>query len=368
MSDFDTEIGKRVRDLRERLGITQEELAENAGFPAAQTISEIEKGKRKIKLSELSELAKSLHVDSNDIIYELEKQNSEIIWRERTKSNDEEIEANFIHYLKRYKHLEEITEFYPQRDLTSVIIDDSYLDYNNVRDLAIKIRDDLNLGKIPARNLFEVLDEEFGIKFWFDELSDIGSGASVCGDFGFGILLNRDEAPWRINFTLAHELFHLITPNVVEISDKNITPCKLANVFASNLLLPHDQIIGELERLGENDDIYRFLVDISRKFKVSTSALLYRLIYIKEINIDKDQVEKILNDEEFRNIDKQSILGRWYHLPEFPERFVRLAFKALVMGRISRNKLSNYFRVPLSELNYKFREYGYNEEEHFEIA
>ena len=43
--------------------MTQQELAERAGFSAHQIVSQIERGQRELKASELFRIARVLHVD-----------------------------------------------------------------------------------------------------------------------------------------------------------------------------------------------------------------------------------------------------------------------------------------------------------------
>ena len=54
-------LGKRIREARERLGMTQEELAEKLN-KAQNAISSYENGTRAIRISELPDLANALEV------------------------------------------------------------------------------------------------------------------------------------------------------------------------------------------------------------------------------------------------------------------------------------------------------------------
>lgn len=54
-------FGKRVRTLREAKGVSQEELAENAGLDRTY-ISSVERGKRNISLLNIERIAKALAV------------------------------------------------------------------------------------------------------------------------------------------------------------------------------------------------------------------------------------------------------------------------------------------------------------------
>ena len=61
-------LAQRLREARERLDLTQKELAEAAGFPDHQIVSQIEKGERDIKAWELATLASALSVNIQDLL------------------------------------------------------------------------------------------------------------------------------------------------------------------------------------------------------------------------------------------------------------------------------------------------------------
>lgn len=55
------EIGRRIRDAREKEGLTQGELAHKLGYSSPTAISLIESGERKIRIDDLELVAKTLH-------------------------------------------------------------------------------------------------------------------------------------------------------------------------------------------------------------------------------------------------------------------------------------------------------------------
>jgi len=63
-------LGQQIRASRERLGLSQRQLAELVGIPAHQTISQIEKGTRGVKVWELATLAKILRIDISTFVLE----------------------------------------------------------------------------------------------------------------------------------------------------------------------------------------------------------------------------------------------------------------------------------------------------------
>lgn len=63
-------FGERVKFYREKIGMTQEELAERMGYKHKSSITKIEKGIHDAPLSKVAELAKVLGVSVNDLMGE----------------------------------------------------------------------------------------------------------------------------------------------------------------------------------------------------------------------------------------------------------------------------------------------------------
>ncbi len=70
MADKDlAHFGKRVRTLRERLGLSQEELADKAGIHRTY-IGGVERGERNLGLKNVFRIAKALGVTVTDLFTE----------------------------------------------------------------------------------------------------------------------------------------------------------------------------------------------------------------------------------------------------------------------------------------------------------
>lgn len=67
MTDIRVQFGKRLRQLREAKGWTQEELADKAGMHFTY-IGQIERGVRNPSLVNLERLAKALKVDAGKLL------------------------------------------------------------------------------------------------------------------------------------------------------------------------------------------------------------------------------------------------------------------------------------------------------------
>ena len=209
-------------------------------------------------------------------------------------------------------------------------------------------------------SLAEALQERFGVKLFLDDLEGGGSAAYVRTDSDAAVLLNRHEAPWRQRYSLAHELFHLVTWDAVMDSwpRGNRRPTwpdrveKLANVFASALLLPGDDLRAEFQSRFEGREASNLeVINMARAYGVSTEALLWRL---RSLDLMTEQaVRERLDDVSFRRMDRASMPKHWTEPPpDLPDRFVRLVALAYRMGDLSRSVAAKYLERNPGELCY----------------
>lgn len=360
-------LANRIRASRERLRMTQDQLAAKSGVGSHQTISQIETGEREIKAWELAKLATVLCIDFNALISasgNLTERHPKLLWRERPDDGAEQREACFLERCRQFRQLELATGLadipkLPQA--TDVKLAD--MTFSDVERLSQETAKSLALGAKPATSLIRVLEETYKVKIWYEDLQDRGAAACVLGDFGPAMLINRTDAPWRRNFSAAHELFHLITWSTMpEESDpeswKRIE--KFANAFAANLLLPSDVLLVEFnERIVRNKILLSDLVQLAREFDVSTEALIWRLVGLRQFA--KQQAAEILKDSEFRVADRSTMQEHWWEPPHFPERFVRLGFLAYQKAQLSRSRLAQYLDTSLVDLEHRLAEYGLEE-------
>jgi len=361
-------IGKRIRERRKLLNLTQEDLAKKCGFASSQIVSQLEKGERDIKAWELARIADLLKVDFQ---YFFQRENplrlSPILWRKEPGQDVKQKEAEFIQVCERYYQVEKLCGEEPECKLPRRLIDWAKFNFPEAYSLANEISRLLDLGSRPSSSLTEVLEKRFGVKIIYQDLGKSGSAASTWGYFGPAILMNSREAPWRRNFNFAHELFHLITwsddLNDIKFSNEPLFRRieQLAEYFASVLLLPAEAIELELNKMTKKLT-YMDVVNIARDFDVSTSALLWRLVSLGHIT--RESAEKALADEYFKQLDKSTMSEKWWHYPySLPERFVRLAFQAYQKGNLSRMLLAEYLNTSLIDLEETLAEYGLKEEE-----
>jgi Zn-dependent peptidase ImmA (M78 family) len=191
---------------------------------------------------------------------------------------------------------------------------------------------------------------------------------------GVGVLINVNDAPWRRNFDLAHELFHIITWNIFsheEIGDgsRKTKPEQYADSFAASLLLPKEHLLAALKEIAVNQELKLVdIIELAKEFGVSSEAVLWRLVNLKKLK--KSQVEKILSDSEFRNLDRGLRRGLYEEQqPEkFPHRYVSLACRCLMEGKISRGLFAEYIEIDRSEIDDYLSAAGYAVKNYEKIA
>ncbi|MBZ5513901.1 MAG: XRE family transcriptional regulator [Acidobacteriia bacterium] len=349
-------LGERIREARERLKWTQIKLAMEVGLGSAQTISTIESGNREVKASELTRIARALHTSIDNLLNPELRPEPKFAWREQPQEGFEEHESRFMVKCERYGLLEKWCNASNPQPLPSLRFRSPCPSFGDAQRQADNVRNTLQLGGRPACSLEKALEEDYGVKVFYDDLgADGGAAFSLKSWFGTAVLLNSCHAPWRRNFSLAHEFFHLLTMNQLDTCDRDLVE-KLANVFASALLLPSEHLLAAFEAGLENGKIsYESLVEMAREFGVSIDALLWRLVNLGRLQ--HDIVKDALASNRLRAIDRASVPS-WDPAPRLPERFVRLCFLAYRQGKIGLAKLAEFLETSIVDLAEQVYETG----------
>lgn len=361
-----TAIGRAIKRRREELGLSQAKLASVVGLGAAQTLSEIEKGRREVKAHELLRFARALHTDMDVLLgVEGSPEQPRVLWRRGTRPEDRTREAQLLERVRRYAQLEEWVGEEPAQPLPSYDLDPRAATYSHVARLAEQTRRALELGAIPAAALQRTLEDSFGVKIFVEPLEGDQAGACVRSEIGSAILLNGANVPWRRNFSLAHEVFHLVTWAAVEDlwdvgpHNEENEPAwyakleKLANHFAANLLLPAESVKARMDAFTAHRQItYEQLVALACSFEVSADAFVHRLADVGII--ERELAKATLQDVEFERVKAEVMrpllrartgTAAWY-----PEHFLKLAVRAYQRGIIGKSIVAKYLEVPYAEV------------------
>jgi Zn-dependent peptidase ImmA (M78 family)/transcriptional regulator with XRE-family HTH domain len=339
------QLSERLRLARSAIGYTLDKVAEGTGI-GQSSLCEFENGKREPRFSQLSRLAqfyrRSVDFFLNDrlVVDEL------MLWRD-PPSQDEQIkstEAEFRQLCEQYRRLELLLDEPSGPGLPQAEGSPEKFTFRDSARLAENFQRQFLPGEIPSASLRQVLEERFSIKVF--HLSFSGSAISTLSpEFGPAILLNSSSRLWRRNFDLAHELFHLLTWSVFRVSAPVTCTAteqeeKLADAFASRLLLPTDAVRNRIDDLKNDKDQIGLeqLDEISREFGVSLNALLWRLLYL--YNKSVEEIQELIEEGERLKLMRPP---RRSDQPDpLPERYWSLAVRALRDGKLSLIQFAKY--------------------------
>lgn len=334
--------GIRLRKMREEFSRSPEEVAACLGFGNRQSVYDLEAGRRDLKAYEALQLAEYYRVSTDSLLSGSEEVSPVVHWRGEADVTAEKI---LLTRLDRYSRLESLADLKRERSIPSFSLS-SDSSYEYVGEIAASVADLLNLGKYPARVLAESVRKKWNVVVFHAPLGG-ASGACIRKDGICGVLLNSNEVWWRRNFSLGHELFHLIFSDCSGVDPKRIET--LANIFASNLLMPSDLISNDLKELSSGTG-YRYfdLMDLAREYMVSTEALLWRMCSLGIIQ--KDAVDNFRASQELKSLDRD-IHGEVKRDEEvLPQYMVMLAYRVYLNGSISVGKLAEYLETNVARL------------------
>jgi Zn-dependent peptidase ImmA (M78 family) len=310
------------------------------------SLSEFENGKREPKFSQLNRLAELYRrsVDfflSNDPLAE-----DMMLWRDAPAEKDQikRTEAEFRQLCDQYHKLEVLTGESKAVSLPQAQGSREAFSFKEASRLAENFQEQFLRGEIPSTSIRHVLEEKFHVKIF--HLPIAGSAVStLSSEFGPAVLLNSQSKLWRRNFDLAHEVFHLLTWSIFrdpgcQSASASEHEEKLANAFASRLLLPTDAVRDRIEdRVDDRGQIsFEALDEIAREFGVSLDALLWRLLYLYHTPVDsiRDYLDKAGHMRLIRPARQSDEPDR------LPERYCGLAIRALREGRLSLTQFAKY--------------------------
>ncbi len=342
-------LGERLKYARDRAGLTMAQVKERAEI-GESSLSDFENGKREPSISQLASLGRcyrrsvAFFLSSDALPKEI------VLWRKRPTDQAEVIEAEFLSLCERYHNLEVWTGKKAPVELPFAHGDAESFGYPQAELLAKKVRQELSLGAQPALALLRELEEDCGLKLFHIDFEPTGTAAcALSPTFGAAILLNAKNARWRRNFDLAHELFHLLTWNVFnpsadEAAERPAKEEKLADSFASNLLMPEESVRASVNaRMRDHKLPLDVVFEIARQFDVSVEAMLWRIHWLYRTKADTARTE--------RDIETARASARVYEDreqttgPARPDRFHALAVLALRRAEISIGRFAEYMGI-----------------------
>lgn len=350
-------IRQRIHWLREQRDLPQTELARALGFKDRQTISDIERGERKISAEELVSAASFFGVDIGFFTDPFELAGEACFsWRRDTVPNVtlEGYEQQAGRWLQMYRHLCRLRDR-PVRSRNPRVDINERSSFEDAGAEGEAIWAQLDLGKVPAARLAGKLSEELDtLVLNVDTPEGVSGSACRIGALD-AIIVNRQEASHRRAFDLAHELFHLLTWDQMEprhIENHNVTDPgyrrieKLADNFAAGLLMPWAMVklLVEAAPVPDESDFPDWIKGLAVRLGVSGQAVKWRLV---SLGVVTQAAAERIDDEAIRipnNRDENTVPRR------FSGRFVEVVQWGIEQGHISARQAATMLGVTLDDL------------------
>ena len=284
---FAAMIGDRIALARSEAELSQAELAAKLGFNDRQTVSAMESGQRAVSAEELVRLGEILgrplefFTDPHQLV-----EKGEFSYRtaetEETLAAFEATARRLLAANHRFRSL--LDE--PSPPVASQLRE---ITKQSTPAAAAAQGDQLAriwaLGDCPAEKLGAMIETQLHVLVLAVDAPHGISGATCRLRSGDVILLNRTEPNYRRNWTLAHELFHLLTwdemppariePEIAAAEGGKPKVEKLADAFAAGLLMP--VALVRAAWAGTKGEVHRRILQCADKFQVSGQAAYYRL-------------------------------------------------------------------------------------------
>ena len=351
-------IGDRLKLARTAVNMTIAEVSKKTGI-GESSLSDFENGKREPKVSQLAVLGEAYRRSLNFFLADGDVQEQPVLWRLRPGEQTPLIEREFLQLCEQYRLLEEWNNDFITPRVPKVEAGRNAFGYEDAADLARRVANELNLGDRPAFVLLRVLEEDCGIKIFHRRFSPTGTAACVKSEeIGWAILLNAGNSEARRNFDLAHELFHLLmwerfrggAPNGIGVSPEHEE--RLADAFASSLLVPSEALRRAVERKRQSDGKLATadLAEIALQFGVSTEALMWRIHRVYNFGPSREaETKAIILALQSRLKKVMPGTEEIADMPPLPHRYQRLAIEALRKGEMSVGKFMAFMEISRRE-------------------
>jgi XRE family transcriptional regulator, fatty acid utilization regulator len=359
------DLGRRVAYARERIGLSQQQMADKLGFKDRQTIQAIEAGYRRVAIEEMvrfiSVTGQSLEFFT-DPFRLVGEGNFTFRAGEPDEAALEQFQERAGRWIALWRHFAAKSEKTPNPLRFRLVIDE-HSSYEDAQAAGEELGKLWRFGDVPSENLKGTVEDRLGLLILDTDMPEGISGAACQLQSGDAILINRQEHQGRRNFDLAHEIFHVLTwqalpPRRVDkiepkgYKDKRIE--QLADNFASSLLMPRMLVKHHWEARPEGADIHDWLKAVARHFRVTAKALKWRLLCLD-----------LLKKTDLGDIDDQRLVlsstSRAAHRevpPPYSRRFMEKMGWAVDRGELSVRRLASLLDVTIEDLAEIFKAHG----------
>jgi len=328
-------LGERIKQARKANNMSLRNLAELAEI-SAMAISKYERDLDTPSSGVLLRLAQALGV-SIDFLFRPQTISVQLqAYRKHAAlgvKEQEAIQMQIQEWLERYL---EVESFFPDEGRTVSLPAHKIQSIDQVEDVALKLREDWNLGLDPIENLTQLLEDQ-GIKVGLVSGFEHFDASTFKAD-GFPVIVSKAELPGdRQRFNLGHELGHLILD-----VEKGLDPEAICHRFVGAFLVPAESVRFELGSRRTTLDMNELSL-LKHKYGLSMQAWIFRA---RDLGI-------ITENAAARLFQRFRANGWHRHEPdgalptERPRRMERLIYRALAEDLISRSRGQELLGEPL---------------------
>lgn len=344
-------LPRRITVAREKLKLSQAELAKRLGFKDRQTLTAIEAGQRRVSAEELVAIAEATGQDLDFFTdpYRLVGEGAFSYRAADTVADDlDAFEERAGNWLALWRQLGESRGESASLLRPRLAINHSST-FEEAQAAGEAVGRELQLGDIPAEKLVSALESEFNLLVLEVDMPKGVSGAAVQLATGDAILINRTESPGRKAFDLAHELFHVLTWDALppeRVDRLNPTGYKqkrteqLADNFAGALLMPGAELKPRWDRLLAQSSLKNTLSVLADHFHVSVAAVGWRVVALGWLKADE------LTSTVLRSASKTAQAAS---SPLFSQRYIERMAWGIDRGELSVKRLLNLLHLGLDD-------------------
>ncbi len=269
----------RLTLAREFKGLQKKELAERLNL-SPSAITQFETGKVRPNKETLARISLALGIPLE--FFKSSKYNLKTIptdmchfrsLRSATQIERRKVLSAGTILIELIAFLEQYVEF-PQEDVSSVVVNKSINNIEEIENFAVSLRSKWGRGLGPIKNMIDLVENHGVLVFRIPNHSTRLDAFSLWFEGRPCIFLSSEkDSASRIRFDIAHELGHLLMHADISPGNKELE--RQANAFASAFLLPYESFILECPR-KINWSNWEPFYDLKRRWKVSLAALIRR--------------------------------------------------------------------------------------------
>lgn len=350
MADVIKIFAQRLKQARILQKMSMDQLAAKiGGLVSKQAISKYEAAKMMPNSTVLIALATALDVDADYFFrpFTFDLENFQVSFRKKSNTSAKDVSALKVRIQDEVERYLEVEEILGKEKVQILPIEgESLSTAEQMRELAIKVRSDWQLGLDAIGNVQDVLEAHGIIVICTEAPKGFDGVSGVVNGKHLVLVLNRtQEHVERRRFTALHELGHLLFndrfASNLTLRDKE----NLCNVFASEMLLP-SETLRRMFRPGEKISTSE-LRQLQMVYGISIDAIMHKL---KEIGIISDSKYKSYCIRKNQDESLKKYVEESCYKEELSTKFVMMVYAAAAKDLISTSKAASLLHSSISDV------------------